>query len=61
VFGEHLRLHEFATLARLYHESPGRAVFEKLLAAHPAPVTGRGLAGEGEALAKIRELVAAQS
>jgi glutathione S-transferase len=61
VFGEHLRLHEFATLARLYHESPGRAVFEKLLAAQPASVTGRGLAGEDEALAKIRELLAVQS
>jgi hypothetical protein len=61
VFGESLRLHEFPTLARLYHESPGRAVFEKLLGAHPAPVTGRGLGSEDEALAKIREQVAVPS
>jgi glutathione S-transferase len=59
VFGEHLRLHEFATLSRIYHEAPGRAVFERLIATHPASVTGRGLASEGETLAKIRELIAA--
>jgi hypothetical protein len=59
VFGEHLRLHEFAALSRLYHEAPGRAVFERLIAARPASVTGRGLTGEAETLAKIRELIAA--
>lgn len=59
VFREHLRLHEFATLSRLYHEAPGRAVFEKLLAARPAAVTGRGLESETETLAKMREMLAA--
>jgi hypothetical protein len=59
VFGQHLRLHEFATLSRLYQEAAGRAVFESLIAARPASVTGRGLTSEGEVLAKIRELVAA--
>jgi len=58
VFGEHLQLHEFAMLSRVYREGQGREVFEGLVAAHPASITGRGLVSETEALAKIRELIA---
>src|SRR2546421_218702 len=48
VFAERLRLGELPTLARVYAESTGRAAFKKVLAAHSAPVTGRGLAAEAE-------------
>jgi glutathione S-transferase len=58
VFGEHIRLHEFATLSRAYQESAGRATFERLLASRPASITGRGLASEADMLAQIRTLVA---
>jgi hypothetical protein len=45
--------------SRLYHEAPGRPVFEQLIASRAAPVTGRGLVSEGEMLATIRGLIAA--
>jgi glutathione S-transferase len=58
VFGEQARLDELPTLSRLYAESPGRAVFQKLLAARPEPVTGRGLAAEAEIIGRIRTYLA---
>jgi hypothetical protein len=59
VFGENARLDEFPTLARLYTESPGRAAFKKVLAAHSAPVTGRGVAAEAEIIGRLPALLAA--
>jgi hypothetical protein len=59
VFGEHARLDELPTLARLYAESAGRSAFKKVLAAHTAPVTGRGLAAETEIIGRLAGLVAA--
>jgi hypothetical protein len=59
VFGESARLDQLPTLARLYAESPGRAAFEKVLAAHTAPVTGRGLAAEAEIIGRLPGLLAA--
>jgi glutathione S-transferase len=59
VFGEHVRLHEFATLSRAYHECPGRATFEQLLVSRRVSITGKGVASETDTLAQIRELVAA--
>ena len=59
VFAEHLRLGELPNLARVYAESTGRAAFKKVLAAHSAPVTGRGLAAEAEIIGRLPALVAA--
>lgn len=59
VFAERLRLGELPTLARVYAESTGRAAFKKVLAAHSAPVTGRGLAAEAEIIGRLPALVAA--
>ena len=58
VFGEHARLDELPTLSRLYLEAPGRGAFQKELAAHPAPVTGRGSAAEAEIIGRIRASLA---
>jgi glutathione S-transferase len=58
VFGEHARLHELALLSRLYHETPGRAVFEAALTERPVSVTGMGLARETGVLAEIKEALA---
>jgi glutathione S-transferase len=57
VFGEHLALDAFVTLARVYRESAGRKTFERLLS-QPSSVTGRGVHGEAETLAGIRRLIA---
>ena len=54
VFGEHARLHELPLLSRLYHETPGRAVFEAAVKARSVSVTGLGLARETAALAEIK-------
>jgi glutathione S-transferase len=59
VFGEHAQLDAFPALARVYAECPGRAAFEKVLAAHSAPVTGRGLAAEAEIIGRLPKLLAA--
>jgi glutathione S-transferase len=57
VFGEHARLENRPTLARIHREAPGRDAFLAGLA-RPAAVTGRGLASEAEILPKIRAAVA---
>jgi glutathione S-transferase len=57
VFGEHLRLAELPTLARIYAECAGRSAFKKVLAAHTGPVTGRGLAAEAEIIGRLPRLV----
>ncbi len=59
VFGEHAGLDKLPTLSRFYVEAPGRAAFQKALAPHPAPVTGRGLAAEAEIIGRIRSYLAA--
>ena len=59
VFGNLARLEELPTLSRLYLEAPGRAAFQKVLASHPAPVTGRGSAAETEIIGRIRKYLAA--
>ena len=59
VFGKHAGLDQLPTLARLYAESPGRAAFKKVLAAHTAPATGRGLAAEAEIIGRLPGLIAA--
>ncbi len=60
VFGaEHVGLDKLPTLSRLYAETPGRAAFQKMLASHPAPVTGRGLAAEAEIIGRVRSYLAA--
>ena len=59
VFGaEHVGLDKLPTLSRLYLETPGRAAFQKVLAAHPAPVTGRGLAAEAEIIGRVQSYLA---
>ncbi len=60
VFGaEHVGLDNLPTLSRLYVEAPGRAAFQKVLASHAAPVTGRGLAAEAQIIGRIRSYLAA--
>jgi len=59
VFGEHVGLDKLPTLSRLYVEAPGRAAFQKVLASHPAPITGRGMAAETEIIGRIRGYLAA--
>jgi glutathione S-transferase len=59
VFGTHAGLDQYPTLARLYAETPGRAAFKKVLAAHTAPVTGRGVAAEAEIIGRLPGLIAA--
>jgi glutathione S-transferase len=59
VFGDSAGLAELPTLSRLYAESPGRAAFQKLLASHPAPITGRGSTAETEIIGRIRTYLAA--
>jgi glutathione S-transferase len=54
VLGEQLRLREFPTLARLYHETAGRGTFETAIKERPTSVTGMGLARETAALAEIK-------
>jgi len=56
VFGEKLGLEATATLARFYHDCPGRETFERLLHAKFCPLTARP--GEAECVARIREFVA---
>jgi len=58
VFGEHVGLDELPTLSRIYAEAQGRAVFQKTLAAHPAPITGRGIPAETEIIGRIRTYLA---
>jgi glutathione S-transferase len=59
VFGaEHVALDKLPTLSRLYVEAPGRAAFQKALASHPAPITGRGIAAETEIIGRIRAYLA---
>jgi hypothetical protein len=50
----HVGLDNLPTLSRLYLEAPGRAVFQKVLASHPAPITGRGSGAETEIIGRIR-------
>jgi glutathione S-transferase len=59
LFGEHVGLDKLPTLSRIYLEAPGRAAFQKVLASHPAPVTGRGSAAETEIIGRIRGYLAA--
>jgi glutathione S-transferase len=58
VFGKHAGLDALPTLARLYAEAPGRPKFESVLAAHRAPVTGRGLAAEAEIIGRVQATLA---
>jgi hypothetical protein len=58
VFGEHARLDDRPTLARIHREAPGRDAFRAGLA-RPTAVTGRGLASEAEVISRIRAAVAA--
>jgi glutathione S-transferase len=59
VFGEHVGLDNLPTLSRIYLEAQGRAAFQKVLASHPAPVTGRGMVAEAEIIGRIRSYLAA--
>jgi glutathione S-transferase len=59
VFGEHVGLDALPMLSRVYSEAPGRAAFQKTLASHPAPITGRGLAAETGIIGRIRSYLAA--
>jgi glutathione S-transferase len=58
LFGEHVGLDKLPTLSRIYLEAPGRSAFQKVLASHPAPVTGRGSAAETEIIGRIRGYLA---
>jgi glutathione S-transferase len=58
VFGDLVPLDDLPALSRFYRDAPGRAVFERLIAARAAPITGRGLAAEAETLGKLRALLA---
>ena len=59
VFGEHVGLDKLPTLSRIYLEAPGRAAFQKVLASHSAPITGRGMTAETEIIGRIRGYLAA--
>jgi len=59
VFGEHVGLDQLPTLSRIYLEAPGRTAFQKVLASHPAPITGRGTPAETEIIGRIRSYLAA--
>lgn len=59
VFGEHLRLDDYPVLAKFYRDCPGRAAFDSVLRARPLAITGRGLAGEADAIGKIGGLLRA--
>src|SRR5262245_54449559 len=58
VFGEHVGLDQLPTLSRIYLEAPGRTAFQKVLASHPAPITGRGTPAETEIIGRIRTYLA---
>jgi hypothetical protein len=60
LFGaEHVGLDKLPTLSRFYLEAPGRSAFQKVLASHPAPITGRGLVAEAEIIRRVQSYVAA--
>lgn len=60
LFGDHVGIDDLPMLSRIYREAPGRPAFEKVLASHPAPVTGRGSAAEAEIIGRIRGYLAAE-
>jgi glutathione S-transferase len=55
VLGAQAALHELPLLSRLYHEMPGKAMFEAALAERPVSVTGLGLGRETAVLAQIKQ------
>jgi glutathione S-transferase len=59
VFGPHLRLDEYPTLAAFYRDCAGRAAFAAELSSQRLPLTGRGLPSEDEGIQKIRGMMSA--
>ena len=57
VFGTHLSFETKPLLERFHQEHPGKASFERTLAARPCQISGRP--GESDAIGQIRTLLAA--